>query len=89
MSKIIDDFKDSFEQYFNKDSILRYYLFDLFIGGIDGLSKNFHLCSWDGQIFYCLPYDLDSCLGGTNTGYLRVPPSCEEIRQASYVEKSA
>ena len=77
MSKIIDDFKDSFEQYFNKDSILRYYLFDLFIGGIDGLSKNFHLCSWDGQIFYCLPYDLDSCLGGTNTGYLRVPASCE------------
>ena len=71
------DFKDSFEQYFNKDSILRYYLFDLFIGGIDGLSKNFHLCSWDGQIFYCLPYDLDSCLGGTNTGYLRVPASCE------------
>ncbi|WP_291626248.1 CotH kinase family protein [Clostridium sp.] len=59
-----DDFKDSFEQYFNKDSILRYYLFDMFIGGIDGLSKNFHLCSWDGQIFYCLPYDLDSCLGG-------------------------
>lgn len=28
-----DDFKDSFEQYFNKDSILRYYLFDMFIGG--------------------------------------------------------
>ena len=54
-----DDFKDSFEGYFNKDSILRYYLFDMFIGGIDGLSKNFHLCSWDGQIFYCLPYDLD------------------------------
>ena len=27
-----DDFKDSFEQYFNKDSILRYYLFDMFIG---------------------------------------------------------
>lgn len=73
----IRDFKDSFEQYFNKDSILRYYLFDMFIGGIDGLSKNFHLCSWDGQIFYCLPYDLDSCLGGTNTGYLRVPASCE------------
>ena len=49
----------------------------MFIGGIDGLSKNFHLCSWDGQVFYCLPYDLDSCLGGTNTGYLRVPASCE------------
>ena len=28
----IRDFKDSFEQYFNKDSILRYYLFDMFIG---------------------------------------------------------
>ena len=51
----------------------------MFIGGIDGLSKNFHLCSWDGLVYYVLPYDLDSCLGGTNTGYLRVPPSCEEI----------
>ena len=72
-----DDFKDSFEQYFNKESVLKYYLFDMFIGGIDGLSKNFHLCSWDGQVYYVLPYDLDSCLGGTNTGFLRVPPSCE------------
>lgn len=72
-----DDFKDSFEQYFNKESVLKYYLFDMFIGGIDGLSKNFHLCSWDGQIFYVLPYDMDSVLGGTNTGYLRVPSSAE------------
>ena len=27
-----DDFKDSFEQYFNKESVLKYYLFDMFIG---------------------------------------------------------
>lgn len=72
-----DDFKDSFEQYFNKEAILRYYLFVMCFGAIDDLSKNLHFCSYDGQIFYVLPYDLDSCLGGTNTGYLRVPPSCE------------
>lgn len=72
-----DDFKDSFEQYFNKEAILRYYLFVMCFGAIDDLSKNLHFCSYDGQIFYALPYDLDSCLGGTNTGYLRVPPSCE------------
>ena len=53
------DFKDAFEQYFNKESVLKYYLFDFFIGGIDGLSKNFHLCSWDGLVYYVLPYDLD------------------------------
>ena len=27
-----DDFKDSFENYFNKESVLKYYLFDMFIG---------------------------------------------------------
>ena len=37
------DFKDSFEQYFNKDSILRYYLFDMSIGENVSPFKWWHL----------------------------------------------
>lgn len=71
-----DDFKDSFTLYFDKESVLRYYLMCMMFACIDDLSKNMHLCRYN-DVWYVLPYDLDSSIGGNNEGYLNVPASCE------------
>jgi hypothetical protein len=71
-----DDFKDSFEQYFNKESVLKYYLFCLVFNSVDTLSKNLHLCRYN-DVFYILPYDCDSAVGGNNQGYLNIPADAE------------
>ena len=71
-----DDFKDSIEQYFNKESVLKYYLFCMVFNSVDTLSKNLHLCRYN-DVFYILPYDCDSAVGGNNQGYLNVPADAE------------
>lgn len=71
-----DDFKDTFESYFDKESVLRYYLFCLCFASVDTLSKNLHFCRYK-DVWYVLPYDLDSVLGGSNVGFLNISSSCE------------
>ena len=43
---------------------------------VDTLSKNLHLCRYN-DVFYILPYDCDSAVGGNNQGYLNVPADAE------------
>lgn len=71
-----DDFKDTFESYFNKESVLKYYLFCLCFASVDTLAKNLHFARYT-DVWYILPYDLDSVLGGSNVGFLNISSSCE------------
>ena len=66
-----EDFKDNFERYFNKEYVLRYYLFVLVFGAVDSLGKNMKLASWDGLIWYPQVYDADTTIGLDNTGFLK------------------
>ncbi len=70
------DFKDTFESYFNKESVLKYYLFCLCFASVDTLAKNLHFARYT-DVWYILPYDLDSVLGGSNVGFLNISSSCE------------
>ena len=71
-----DDFKDTFESYFSKESVIKYYLFCLCFASVDTLSKNLHLVRYN-NLWYILPYDCDSVLGGSNKGFLNISSSCE------------
>lgn len=72
----IKDFKDTFESYFNKESVLKYYLFCLCFASVDTLAKNLHFVRYT-DTWYILPYDCDSVLGGSNVGFLNISSSCE------------
>ena len=63
--------KEEFEQYFNKEYTLKYYLFVLTFGMVDNLGKNMMLNTWDGEIWYPCFYDLDTCLALDNSGYVK------------------
>ena len=71
-----DDFKDTFESYFHKESVLKYYLFCLCFASVDTLAKNLHFVRYK-DLWYILPYDCDSVLGGSNVGFLNISSSCE------------
>ena len=67
-----EDFKDNFENYFNKEYVLRYYLFVLVFGAVDSLGKNMKLASFDGGLtWYPQVYDADTTIGLDNTGFLK------------------
>lgn len=66
-----EDFKDNFDRYFNKEYVLRYYLFVLVFGAVDSLGKNMKLSTWDGLIWYPQVYDADTTIGLDNTGFLK------------------
>ena len=66
-----EDFKDNFERYFNKEYVLRYYLYVLVFGAVDSLGKNMKLATWDGLVWYPQVYDADTSIGLDNTGFLK------------------
>jgi surface protein len=66
-----EDFKDNFENYFNKEYVLRYYLYVLIFGAVDSLGKNMKLTTWDGLIWYPQVYDADTTMGLDNTGFMK------------------
>ena len=78
-----DLFKEGIEEHFNLEYLMRYYLTVLLIGAVDSLGKNMKLNTWDGKIWYPTFYDMDTCLGINNTGYLTIQPDVE-IEVGSY-----
>lgn len=65
-----ETFLAEYEQYFNKEYLLKYFLQAHVFGMVDNLGKNMMFNSWDGQIWYPQFYDLDTELGLDNTGYV-------------------
>lgn len=66
-----EDFRDNIGNYFNKEYLLRYYLYVLVVGAVDSLGKNMKLATWDGLIWYPQVYDADTTIGLDNTGFLK------------------
>ena len=72
-----DLFRDAISEHFNIEYLFRYYLTVLLIGGVDSLGKNCKLFTVDGRIWYPLFYDIDTCLGIDNSGFLTIQPDVE------------
>lgn len=59
-----EEFKDNIGLYFNKEYLIRYFIYVYIFGAVDSLGKNMKLSSWDGgKIWYIQPYDCDTTLG--------------------------
>ena len=78
-----DLFRDAISEHFDREYLFRYYLTVLLIGGVDSLGKNCKLFTVDGRIWYPLFYDIDTCLGIDNSGFLTIQPDVE-IEEGSF-----
>ena len=65
--KFLNEYKD----YFGNDSPFAWYLITDYLMAVDNRAKNMMLATWDGRIWYFLPYDLDTILGGRNDSVLK------------------
>lgn len=61
-------FKAEFEQHFDKDYCLIYYICAEFFAMADSRAKNMMLATWDGSKWYPIFYDMDTVLGINNQG---------------------
>ena len=66
-----DEFIESFPIYFDKESVLRYYLLVMAFGMVDSLGKNMKLTTFDGVKWYIQVYDCDTAFGLDNSGSLK------------------
>ena len=58
-------FTADLEKHFNKNSLIDYLVFTNIVGARDAYGKNQVLLSWDGNVWYYQPYDLD-CIYNAN-----------------------
>ena len=66
-----DDFIENFTTYFDKESVLRYYLLVMAFGMVDSLGKNMKLTTFDGVKWYIQVYDCDTAFGLDNSGSVK------------------
>ena len=66
-----EEFVAEFEEHFNKDYTLRYFLLVLTLGMVDNLGKNMMLDTWDNKIFMPRFYDCDTICSYDNSGQLK------------------
>ena len=76
-------FKNQFEDYFYKDSLLAYYLFTEVFLMTDSRAKNLFLGTDDGYHWMCYPYDGDTALGIDNLGRLKFGYELEDTDQVN------
>ena len=58
-----DEFVENFDKYFNMDSVLNYYCLMQFAQLTDNVVRNVMLVTYDGEIWYTIPYDLELSWG--------------------------
>ena len=61
-------FKSECSQHFNINHLLDYYIWVYFLAGVDSLAKNMTMATYDGRIWYIIPYDMDATLGNNWNG---------------------
>ena len=66
-----EEFRAEFENHFNKEYMIKYFLAVYTFGMVDNFGKNLMITTWDGKIWYPQFYDLDTQLGLDNTGFVR------------------
>lgn len=64
-------FKSTISNYLDVQSAIDYYIFMYLNCNTDGLGKNLIMCTYDGVIWRCSAYDMDS-IWGANTGGAQV-----------------
>lgn len=67
---MLAQFKAEFEDYFELDAMLFYYLFTEVFLMVDNRAKNMFLTTYDGTHWLPLPYDMDTAIGINNEGSL-------------------
>lgn len=82
----VEKFKNEFEQYFNKDFCLFYYIMMDVLLAVDSRAKNMFLDTVDGQIWYPRWYDIDTAYGLNNEG---VNQFSYGLEQHDYIENVA
>ena len=63
MNSTNEDFKANLSNYFDVDSLIDYYCFQMVICGLDSMGKNQILLTYDGTKFIASSYDMDSTFG--------------------------
>ena len=74
----LQKFRDEFEDHFILDAMLFYYVFTSTFLLMDNRAKNMFLTTFDGEHWFSLPYDFDSCLGINNEGSLAYEYNLED-----------
>lgn len=64
-------FLNGYKEYFGNDSPFAWYLITDYFMAVDNRAKNMMLATWDGKIWYFLPYDMDTILGSRNDSVLK------------------
>lgn len=77
LQKDINSAKEIFEQYFNLNYTLLYYVQMITFAMVDNAGKNCMWDCWDGTKWFPRPYDLDTMAGLNNSGYDNVPAYAE------------
>lgn len=71
-------FTNEFEDHFNKDFVLFYYVLTHVLLMIDSRAKNMMMATWDNQHWYPIFYDMDTMLGLNNYGYNKFDYNVED-----------
>lgn len=74
----LQKFRDEFEDHFVLSAMLFYYVFTSTFLLMDNRAKNMFLTTFDGEHWFSLPYDFDSCLGINNEGSLAYEYNLED-----------
>lgn len=81
-----EEFINNFEQYFDLYSVIDYYCFSYFMVHLDGLAKNMLVATYDGNIWGCSLYDMDTTAGAywNSTRYVPYNHRCPEDYQEPF-----
>ena len=80
-----EEFVNEFDDYFNKDSVLNYYCLMNFAHLIDNVTRNIFMITYDGKVWYMIPYDFDQSWGNEFRDYSIITDY--ENRHTSYYIK--
>ena len=64
-------FPNEYAEYFGNDSPFAWYLITDYFMAVDNRAKNMMLVTWDGKIWYFIPYDMDTVFGERNDSVLK------------------
>lgn len=73
----LEAYRTGFVQHFNLEYCMLYFINLMIFAQTDNLGKNAMFDSWDGEIWYPRPYDLDSQAGLDNNGNDNIAPFVE------------
>lgn len=64
-------FLREYPEYFGNDAPFAWYVITDYFMAVDNRVKNMMLVTWDGKIWYFIPYDMDTLFGLRNDSYLK------------------